>query len=759
MIKKIANEFVNNYKNNPIFKKSIIYYILTGCIIFFLFGIVTIFGISSASTSQLNETEQKMLEQSCNTANIILRDIHSICNNKYYDEPALLEALTTPYSSVASQNVQSIFSQTMACSSLIDSLYAINLKDDVIYSTQTNAKNVSDFFDDNILIYLEENPAKTDLFFSRSVDLTFDVVNTEHIDYITSVYRNSKDYAFVVNINQNIFQQMVNMTSGNPSYETVVMDSDGYIIAHSNPMYFAYNMSDEQPYKQILSSSKSVGSFKYKGAAVNFVRSNNIGFLYISISDAVNPLDHFMSLLIYLLLFTLLLLLMYIICGTFESLRSFVQINNLKKNIYMIFNKDYSEEVPESEIDNISKLLNEVKNQYNSIETIRHKYINEKQNSTLKKLLTGIYAYIQDDLNSCDITFPYNGFAVLVMHIDNVSKMDSDTIFMIKYAIMNIGTEIFESHSYAYATEIGEYDIEFVLNYMTYGFIEESIKKLNIYLKKFLDATVSVAYDCAISASLDDISILYHNAKYALNYKIVFGHESIIAYDNIKQYDRIIPSYPEELEKDIIKSITTQDKEVMTQKIDDFIKFLQNISFNMIILYCDRLRLAIEQFAIRSNMTDDSNDSPQIMLNFIAGIETMDEVKLHFINRCNNLMLKFSNIKLDSKKDIMVKTVLDYIENNYTDPNLSIDMIANEINRSANYTRNIFKQSKGISISDYIAKKRFDEFCRLLRETNLTAMEIGSKIGFNASGSYFYTAFKKHTGYTPDQYRKLYHNK
>ena len=82
-------------------------------------------------------------------------------------------------------------------------------------------------------------------------------------------------------------------------------------------------------------------------------------------------------------------------------------------------------------------------------------------------------------------------------------------------------------------------------------------------------------------------------------------------------------------------------------------------------------------------------------------------------------------------------------------------MIAGEINRSANYTRSIFKQSQGISISDYIAKMRFDEVCRLLVETNMTAQEIGAKLGLN-SGSYFYTSFKKHTGYTPDQYRKIH---
>ena len=155
-------------------------------------------------------------------------------------------------------------------------------------------------------------------------------------------------------------------------------------------------------------------------------------------------------------------------------------------------------------------------------------------------------------------------------------------------------------------------------------------------------------------------------------------------------------------------------------------------------------------------MSDDTDISSNI-ISIISDLETLDRIEKYIVSKCQSLMLKFSNAKLDSKKDIMVKNVLAFIEENYTDPNLSIDMIASEINRSANYTRSTFRQSQGISISDYIAKKRFDEVCRQLVETNLTAQEIGAKLGLN-SGSYFYTSFKKHTGYTPDQYRKLHRN-
>ncbi len=757
MIKRIIKDCLTHYKNNPFFRKTVILYVLTGCIIFFLFGIVTTFIISGTSMAQRNATEQKMLAQSCNTANLILRDIHSLANYEFTEDSAIREAMTEPYSVSISQKVQSAFSDMMAASSLIDSIYVMNFTNDVIYSTQTNAKTSSDFFDANIMEYLTQNPAKSDIFFSRSANLTFDPTNNAHVNYITSVYRTSRDFAFVVNIDQNTFQELVNLTSDRDSYITAVLDSTGFVISHSNPEFFAKNMSDDPLYQRILNSHLDSESFRRGGAIVNYVRSNTLGYTYLSISNAGNHLSGLGAQLLYMLLFTVFLVLVYFVCSMFASLNTYALYNNLKKNIYRLFNKEDSEEATDDELEHITSMLDEVKNRYSSMETIQHQYINTKQNATLKKLLTGVFAYLQDDMEACRITFPYSGYAVVVCNIDNMSKMDSDTIYMIKYAIMNMGKEIFENHAKTYVSEVNEYDAEFILNYMSdNSFIEPAVKKLNSYMEEFFQATVSTAYDCTVSDSMEDISVLYHNAKHALPYRLMKGHAAIIAYQDIMELDNTISTYPEELEQAIIKSIPAQNEEELSSSVDKFVQSLSHSSFNMVLLYIDRLLLAIDQFSIRSGMSDTADDMAGNVQKIVAELETMEEIERYILSKCRNLMLKFSNTKFDSKKDIMVKSVLDYIEKNYTDPNLSIDMIASEINRSANYTRGMFKQSQGISISDYIANKRFDEVCRLLVETNLTAQEIGASLGLN-SGSYFYTSFKKHTGYTPDQYRKLHH--
>ena len=754
MLKRIFKDCVTHFKNNPFFRKTVELYVITGAVIFFLFGIVSILAVSKATISQINATEQKMLEQACNTSDFEFRNIHSLATNKFEEDSAIHAAMSNPYSAVVSQNIQKTFSDIMASSDLIDSVYVVNLKNDIIYSTQTSAKSVSEFFDADILKYLAEHEAKSDIFFSRKAALDIYPHTTEDVQYITSVYRNSPDSALIVNISQKQFQSMVNLASVRDSYEMVILNSAGIVISHSNPEYFAENLSENPLFKKILNANKPSGTLKHGGTVANFVRSNTLGYSYISISAGGTSLKNFKNLLICMILFTILLLCVFVVCSALASLSTYSVYNNLKKNIYNMFNKSETDQPTSDEIESISLLLNEAKARYSSMETIQHQYTSTKQDMVLKKLLVGTFAYLQDDMESCNIKFPHQGFAVVVIKADHISKMDSDTIYMIKYAITNMGLEIFEKHAKAYAADINEYDVAFVLNFMSDGFIAEDIQKLNTYMQNFFQATVSASYDCTVTDSLEDISVLYHNAKHAALYKLINGHSSITKYADIVKFDSALSTYPEDIEHDIIKSITVQNEEDLNRHIRRFIGSLCNMSSHIILVYTDRLLLAIDQFSLKTNMAEETDISSNIQ-KIISEFETIDEIETYILNKCQNLMLKFSNTKFDSKKDVMVKNVLNYIEENYTDPNLSIDMIATQINRSANYTRSMFKQSQGISISDYITKKRFDEVCRLLVETNYTAQEIGKLLGLN-SGSYFYTSFKKHTGYTPDQYRKIH---
>jgi len=102
----------------------------------------------------------------------------------------------------------------------------------------------------------------------------------------------------------------------------------------------------------------------------------------------------------------------------------------------------------------------------------------------------------------------------------------------------------------------------------------------------------------------------------------------------------------------------------------------------------------------------------------------------------------------------IVKSIQIYVGDNYKDPNLTVESISQVVGFSTNYVRTIFKDYTGDSLTNFINNMRFNEVKRMLMNTNYPAKKIAENVGF-ASSRYFYTAFKKLTGKSPDEYRKI----
>ncbi len=94
----------------------------------------------------------------------------------------------------------------------------------------------------------------------------------------------------------------------------------------------------------------------------------------------------------------------------------------------------------------------------------------------------------------------------------------------------------------------------------------------------------------------------------------------------------------------------------------------------------------------------------------------------------------------------------------FLDPNLSLQTSSEHLNISVGYLSQIINTLGGVNFSEFINVYRINEAKRLLLNrqfANYTIAAIGLEAGFN-SKSAFYTAFKKHTGETPSEYRQRY---
>ncbi|MDF2724155.1 MAG: hypothetical protein K0Q59_3830 [Paenibacillus sp.] len=105
-----------------------------------------------------------------------------------------------------------------------------------------------------------------------------------------------------------------------------------------------------------------------------------------------------------------------------------------------------------------------------------------------------------------------------------------------------------------------------------------------------------------------------------------------------------------------------------------------------------------------------------------------------------------------SPKRLVLQPAMEYLNNNYDDPNLSNTLLSKKSLLSEVYFRKLFKEVYGQSPKQYIQNIRINKAKELLKFDYLTVTAIADMVGY-PNVYHFSSAFKIQTGCTPTEYR------
>ena len=126
--------------------------------------------------------------------------------------------------------------------------------------------------------------------------------------------------------------------------------------------------------------------------------------------------------------------------------------------------------------------------------------------------------------------------------------------------------------------------------------------------------------------------------------------------------------------------------------------------------------------------------------------------------------LKYENSTLTSaESEQILKQLLEYMDAHkpYLHPSVSIDEIARALHIPYRHLSQAINEKLNQHFFDFINRYRIEEAKRLISDStgnSKTILEILYEIGFN-SKSAFNSAFKKHAGMTPREFKRLYKTK
>jgi two-component system, response regulator YesN len=111
-----------------------------------------------------------------------------------------------------------------------------------------------------------------------------------------------------------------------------------------------------------------------------------------------------------------------------------------------------------------------------------------------------------------------------------------------------------------------------------------------------------------------------------------------------------------------------------------------------------------------------------------------------------------------NKHSAVIRKVIEIIDQHLSNPELSLNGVASQmLYMNADYLGKLFKKETGERFSNYVTKERVKKAMEHIELTgDVKIFELADMFGFGDNPQYFSQVFKKHTGFTPSEYRKSY---
>ncbi|MFS0725278.1 helix-turn-helix domain-containing protein [Paenibacillus sp. 1P07SE] len=254
----------------------------------------------------------------------------------------------------------------------------------------------------------------------------------------------------------------------------------------------------------------------------------------------------------------------------------------------------------------------------------------------------------------------------------------------------------------------------------------------------------------------DNLRDSYQEALEALQYKAVDGGGSVIAYTDAPQIQEHVYAYFQKIDSlvDAFKRAESrwlteledlfaelEDHRVSRRGLDSVLKYL--------LFYMDK--------AVGGMHPDYVEEWQEQILPGLNGalkeaewIRDTAEAFVELLGRYAGMI----NTKRESKtQGSMMKEMKAYIEQHFTNPELSLDFLQEKFGVSGKYLSRLFKEEYGVKFVDFLIELRMEEGKRLLAETSFTVQEITERLGYSSPIS-FARSFKKVVGMAPADYRK-----
>lgn len=377
-----------------------------------------------------------------------------------------------------------------------------------------------------------------------------------------------------------------------------------------------------------------------------------------------------------------------------------------------------------------------------------------KRNQFLISLLEGREVLLSQEENVLEkhgIDFCSNMFQVGLVVVEDSNSLRQDEI---SFIVANVFKELCDRENRGYALHLSENKYVILFNSNQYASKDTFLKiyeEGSVFLKQYFAIKLTLGLS-SVQEGMLGIRMAYEEALFALRYRFLMGKENIIEYSMVSGRNFKHFTASESKMMRIIRDYLKSEKKECTEEqlIKKILKDYEiNQDASMETIECFKLEtVGILNMILMQNGYTEEKWKNDVMKLFRE--TTLHEFTSTFVALIAELCVAYKE-KMENE-DVCFKAQ-KYIQQNYKDVNLSLNLLSEMLKISPSYLSRLFKEKYQISIPNYVTNLRMESVKKELRETSHGIFEVAQNNGF-VDDKALIKVFKKIEGITPGAYRK-----
>lgn len=296
-----------------------------------------------------------------------------------------------------------------------------------------------------------------------------------------------------------------------------------------------------------------------------------------------------------------------------------------------------------------------------------------------------------------------------------------------------------------------------ILNTDTEVDFTECCETLRIMLANKIKCIVSIGIGNRCKGQ-ENIQQTCREAFYALSYGAVLGKNQVISYNavDLSRGKRlgIKSKLFDEFEFYLKAGLAEKAMEIFNDSCESIAPDSGNTVENIWVLASNvisEILSVMNETGLKIDEVFEDGDEPFKHVFRICSLPEMKDYISAIVYKTVNLLEKLKSKKVNKT----ITEIKDYLNSNISSSDLSLSSVAAKFYLNSSYLSRIFKQETGQTFIEYLTKARMELAVSLLNQTAMKAYEIAERIGIK-DPHYFSICFKKYTGISVNDYRKLY---